>query len=117
MPFLVISSVVAMLWSLALSAVFLRAWATSVEGSAGVIGASLSAIGLLGIISGIAIIWSDRHEGRGSWIGILFAVLYLGITFVPPLILVTLHLYGLPALMLLALSLWNAVKWGHSARS
>ena len=114
MPYLAVTSLVAVGWSLVVSALYLRAWLTSEERGAGLgIGASLASIGLLGVVSGLAIIWSDRHEGRGRWVGVIFALLYLGTTLLPPIILVTLHWYGLPALLLLVLALWNVVKWQH----
>ena len=76
--------------------------------------------GLIGVVAGTAIIWSDRHRGRWSSLGL--SLLYLGASIGTPVywgasvvkVLVytaTGYGYGWVALALVGLAVWNILKW------
>ena len=76
--------------------------------------------GLVGVVAGIAIIWSDRHRGRWSSLGLGLSLLYLGASIGAPVYLgisVVKGLvylatgYGLVALALVGLAVWNILRW------
>ena len=76
--------------------------------------------GLIGVVAGTAIIWSDRHRGRWSSLGLGLSLLYLGASIGTPVYLgisvVTglVYLatgYGLVALALVGLAIWNILRW------
>ena len=74
--------------------------------------------GLIGVVAGTAIIWSDRHRGRWSLLGL--SLLYLGASIGMPVYLgaylvkglvYTATGYGWVALALVGLAVWNILKW------
>ena len=76
--------------------------------------------GLIGVVAGTAIIWSDRHRGRWSSLGLGLSLLYLGASIGTPVYLgisVVKGLvylatgYGLNALALVGLAVWNTLRW------
>ena len=78
--------------------------------------------GLIGVVAGTAIIWSDRHRGRWSSLGLGLPLLYLGASIGTPVywgasvvkVLVytaTGYGYGWVALALVGLAVWNILKW------
>ena len=67
--------------------------------------------GLVGVVAGAAVIWSDRHKSRWGLVALALALLYLGASVAPPVFLTTAHWYGPVALVLVALATWNIFKW------
>ena len=76
--------------------------------------------GLIGVVAGTAIIWSDRHRGRWSLLGLGLSLLYLGASIGTPVYLGAYLLkglvytatgYGWVALALVGLAVWNILKW------
>ena len=76
--------------------------------------------GLIGVVAGTAIIWSDRHRGRWSLLGLGLSLLYLGASIGTPVFLgaylvkglvYTATGYGWVALALVGLAVWNILKW------
>ena len=76
--------------------------------------------GLIGVVAGTAIIWSDRHRGRWSSIGLGLSLLYLGASIGTPVywgasvvkgLVYTATGYGWVALALVGLAVWNIIKW------
>ena len=78
--------------------------------------------GLVGVVAGTAIIWSDRHRGRWSSLGLGLSLLYLGASIGTPVYLgaylvkvlvytATRYGYGWVALALVGLAVWNIFKW------
>ena len=76
--------------------------------------------GLIGVVAGTAIIWSDRHRGRWSLLGLGLSLLYLGASIGTPVYLgaylvkglvYTATGYGWVALALVGLAVWNILKW------
>ena len=63
----------------------------------------------LGVAPGVAIIWSDLHEGRGRGLGLFFAAVYFWVSI---FFLGVLHFYWPLALVLLVIAGWNSYKWG-----
>ncbi len=107
MNVLVVGSAIVSLLSIVVSLLFII---NSASGS-GLMTASLAAIGLLGATAGVFIIYSNHYNGRLHVLGVAFAVCYLGASFAPPVALVTLHLYGPLAILLVVLTVWNSFKW------
>jgi cytochrome bd-type quinol oxidase subunit 2 len=72
----------------------------------------LAAIGLIGVLAGILIIWSTRHEGAKAFAmglaGLMFALTYLVVLY--PVFLGVGHYYGPLALALIALAIWNLLE-------
>lgn len=73
------------------------------------LGFALASIGLLGVTTGVLIVWSIIHSGRtalvSAWGSIATAFLFamtLG-----PVFLGVGHLYGPTAIIFIALSIWN----------
>ena len=74
--------------------------------------AILDLSGLIGVVAGTAIIWSDRHRGRWSLLGLGLSLLYLGASLVKVLVYTaTGYGYGWVALALVGLAVWNILKW------
>ena len=76
--------------------------------------------GLIGVVAGTAIIWSDRHRGRWRSLGLGLSLLYLGASIGMPVYLgadIVKGLvymatgYGWVALALVGLAVWNILKW------
>ena len=71
------------------------------------LGAQLASVGVLGLLSGACVILSNFRDYRGvlAASGLVFSLAYM----VPLayLYLAIAHLYGIPAVTLLCLSLWN----------
>ena len=79
--------------------------------------------GLIGVVAGTTIIWSDRHRGRWSSLGLGLSLLYLGASIGTPvylgasLVKVLVYTatgwygYGWVALVLVGLAVWNILKW------
>ena len=76
--------------------------------------------GLIGVVAGTAIIWSDRHRGRWSSLGLGLSLLYLGASIGTPVywgasvvkgLVYTATGYGWVALALVGLAVWNIIKW------
>ena len=76
--------------------------------------------GLVGVVAGIAIMWSDRNRGRWSSLGLGLSLLCLGASIGTPVYLgasvvkglvYTATGYGLVALPLMGLAVWNILKW------
>ena len=76
--------------------------------------------GLIGVVAGTAIIWSDRHRGRWSLLGLGLSLFYLGASIGMPVYLgaylvkglvYTATGYGWVALALVGLAVWNILKW------
>ena len=97
--------------TIAVSVLFITALVTFNEDASFSTAIVLASIGLLGIASGVAIIWSDYHKGRWSLVGFVFSFAYLAASVAPPVAIVTIHWYGPPALLLIVLSVWNVAKW------
>ena len=113
---LTIASLVAVCCSVALSALFLAVpLASMTTPRAPYWSAILAPIGLIGVAAGAAVIWSDRHKGRWSLVGLALALLYLGASVAPPVFLTTAHWYGPVALVLVTLATWNISKWKRGA--
>ena len=111
-----VASLVAACCSVALSALFIAVPLASVTApQAQYWSAILAPIGLIGVGAGTAMIWSDRHKGRWSLLGFGLSLLYLGASVAPQVYLVTAHLYGPVALVLVMLALWNIFKWNRRA--
>ena len=73
--------------------------------------AVLAPIGLIGVVAGSAIIWSDGNRGRWGFLGLGLSLLYLGASLAPPVFLTTAHWYGPVALVLVGLAVWNVLRW------
>ena len=109
---LAIASLVAACCSIALSALFIAIpLGSSPPQHAPYWSAVLAPIGLIGVASGSAIIWSDRNRGRWGFLGLGLSLLYLGASLAPPVFLTTAHWYGPVALVLVGLAVWNILKW------
>ena len=109
---LAIASLVAACCSIALSALFIAIpLGSSPPPHAPYWSAVLAPIGLIGVASGSAIIWSDRNRGRWGFLGLGLSLLYLGASLAPPVFLTTAHWYGPVALVLVGLAVWNILKW------
>ena len=76
--------------------------------------------GLIGVVAGTAIIWSDRHRGRWSSLGLGLSLFYLGASIGTPVywgasvvkgLVYTATGYGWVALALVGLAVWNILKW------
>ena len=68
-------------------------------------------VGLVGILAGLIIVYSDRHVGRFRSAGLALSVFYLVASFIPPIAIVTIHWYGPLAILLLVCAVWNWSKW------
>ena len=109
---LAIASLVAACCSIALSALFIAIpLGSSPPPHAPYWSAALVPIGLIGVASGSAIIWSDRNRGRWGFLGLGLSLLYLGASLAPPVFLTTAHWYGPVALVLIGLAIWNVLRW------
>ena len=109
-----IASLVAVCCSVALSVLFIATPLASVTSpQAHYWSAILAPIGLIGVVAGTAIFWSDRHTGRWNLLGLGLSLLYLGAAVAPPVYLATAHLYGPVALVLVALAIWNVFEWNR----
>ena len=76
--------------------------------------------GLVGVVAGIAIMWSDCNRGRWSSLGLGLSLLCLGTSIGTPVYLgasvvkglvYTATGYGWVALVLVGLAVWNILKW------
>ena len=78
--------------------------------------------GLVGVVAGIAIMWSDCNRGRWSSLGLGLSLLCLGTSIGTPVYLgaslvkvlvytATGYGYGWVALVLVGLAVWNILKW------
>ena len=109
---LAMASLVMVCCSVALSVLFITIPLASVSSSRTVYwSAILGPIGLIGVVAGAAVIWSDCHRGRWGFLGLGLSLLYLGASVAPPLYLATAHWYGPVALALVALAIWNVLRW------
>ena len=110
MNFLTLGALVGTCLSMAVSVLFFIASATSqipVDFSTAVF---LSLIGLVGVVAGIIIIWSDRHNGRWGLLGLGFSFIYLIASVAPPVYLTTAKYYGPIALIVVSLAAWSVLK-------
>lgn len=110
MNFLTIGALVGTCLSMAVSVLFSIASVTSqipVDFSMAVF---ISLIGLVGVISGIIIIWSDRHMGRWGLLALGFSFIYLIASVAPPVYLITAKYYGPIALIVVSLAVWNVLR-------
>ena len=109
---LAIASLVAACCSVALSALFIAVSLPSLTSTrAPYWSAVLAPIGLIGLVAGSAIIWSDGNRGRWGFLGLGLSLLYLGASLAPPVFLTTAHWYGPVALVLVGLAVWNVLRW------
>ena len=76
--------------------------------------------GLIGVVPGTAIIWSDGQRGRWSLLGLGLSLLYLEASIGTPIYLgasvveglvYTATGYGWVALVLVGLATWNVLRW------
>ena len=76
--------------------------------------------GLVGVVAGIAIMWSDCNRGRWSSLGLGLSLLCLGTSIGTPVYLgasvvkglvYTATVYGWVALVLVELAVWNVLRW------
>ncbi len=103
---LAVASLVAACCSVALSALFI-----ATPFVVGYWSAILAPIGMIGVVAGAVIVWSDRHSGRWCFLGLGLSLLYLGASVAPTVYAATAHLYGPVALILVTLAIWNVFKW------
>ncbi len=109
---LAVASLVAACCSVALSAFFIAVSLPSLTLTrAPYWSAVLAPIGLIGVVAGSAIIWSDGNRGRWGFLGLGLSLLYLGASLAPPVFLTTAHWYGPVALVLVGLAVWNVLRW------
>ena len=109
---LAVASSVAACCSVALSALFIAVSLPSLTSTrAPYWSAVLAPIGLIGVVAGSAIIWSDGNRGRWGFLGLGLSLLYLGASLAPPVFLTTAHWYGPVALVLVGLAVWNVLRW------
>ena len=112
MSHLSIASLVAVCCSIALIVLFIAIPLASLTSTrAPYWSAILAPIGLIGVVAGSAIIWSDRNRGRWGYVGLGLSLLYLGASLAPPVFLTTAHWYGPVALVLVGLAVWNVLRW------
>ena len=97
-------AVVATLFSAAVAVLFLSVPIFSRPEASMVTASGLASIGLVGVVAGGVII-----SGRWLWAGLLLSATYLVLAVFPAGI-VTLHWYGLQALVLLGLAVWKLVR-------
>ena len=81
-------------------------------------GMFLAAIGLIGVLAGLLIIWSAVNHGAkalaAGLAGLMFAFAYLLALY--PVFLGVGHLYGPSALALMALAIWNMLEVTHRGK-
>lgn len=68
-------------------------------------------LGLMAVLAGAVIMWSDGHRGRWRLTGLGISLLFLGgsvtLTFLPIIAI----LYGVGAVALVAIATWNVQRW------